>query len=188
MRGPEASWDVNIWLSLGLLYREWNRKSTAMGPWSRHWRVIPASLSGPQVPLMWNTSWQWPPTSSKCAQLLSSVHLFVSPWTVACQAPLAMGFSRQEGCSELPFPSPGDLPDPGIEPASLESPALAGRFFTTNPTWESLGPLAETSVILCRALFSNIQNSCTRCSTVFLLKSWQSNQQLEGQQLPWSCF
>ena len=45
----------------------------------------------------------------------------VTPWTVACQAPLSMGFSRQEYWSGLPFPSPGDLPDPGIEP---ESPAL----------------------------------------------------------------
>ena len=47
------------------------------------------------------------------------------PWTIACQAPLSMRFSRQEYWSELPFPSPGDLPDPGIEPKSLMSPALA---------------------------------------------------------------
>ena len=53
---------------------------------------------------------------------------FVIPWTVACQAPPSMGFSRQEYWSGLPFPSPGDLPDPGIEP---ESPALAHVFFTT---------------------------------------------------------
>ena len=45
-----------------------------------------------------------------------------------------MGFSRQERCSGLPCPSPGDLPDPGIEPASLVSPALAGGFFTTSAT------------------------------------------------------
>ena len=50
------------------------------------------------------------------------------PWTAAHQAPLSMGFSRQEHWSGLPFHSPGDLPDPGIEP---KSPALAGRFFTT---------------------------------------------------------
>ena len=49
------------------------------------------------------------------------IGLFVTPWTVACQAPLSMGFSKQEYWSELPFPFPGDLPDPGIEPAS---PAL----------------------------------------------------------------
>ena len=51
-----------------------------------------------------------------------------TPWTVARQAPLSMGFSRQEYWSGLPFPSPGDLPDPGIKPAS---PALVGRVFTT---------------------------------------------------------
>ena len=52
---------------------------------------------------------------------------------VAHQAPLSMGFSRQEYWSGLPFPSPGDLPDPGIKPESPESPALAGGFFTTEP-------------------------------------------------------
>ena len=49
---------------------------------------------------------------------LSRVQLFVTPWTVAYQAPLSIGFSRQECWSGLPFPSPGDLPDPGIEPGS----------------------------------------------------------------------
>ena len=53
------------------------------------------------------------------------------PWTVAHQAPLSMEFSRQEYWSGLPLPTPGDLPDPGIEPTSLKAPALAGRFFTT---------------------------------------------------------
>ena len=52
----------------------------------------------------------------------------VTPWTVAHQAPLRMGFPGQEYWSGLPFPSPGDLPNPGIEP---KSPALAGSFFTT---------------------------------------------------------
>ena len=52
---------------------------------------------------------------------------FVTPWTVAVQAPLSMGFSRQEYWSELPFPFPENLPDQGIKPAP---PALAGRFFT----------------------------------------------------------
>ena len=56
---------------------------------------------------------------------------------VARQAPLSMGFSRQEYWSGLPFPSQGDLPNPGIEPASFMSPALADRFFTTNATWEA---------------------------------------------------
>ena len=55
---------------------------------------------------------------------------FVTTWTVAHQAPLSMGFPRQGHWSGLPFPSPGDLPGPGIEPVS---PALLGRFFTTEP-------------------------------------------------------
>ena len=55
---------------------------------------------------------------------------FATPWTVACQAPLSTGFPKQEYSSGLPLPSLGDLPDPGIEPASLASPALAGRGFS----------------------------------------------------------
>ena len=62
----------------------------------------------------------------------------VSPWTVACQAPLSMEFSRQEYWSGFPFPSPGDLPDPGIKSASPVSPALAGRFFTSEPPGKPL--------------------------------------------------
>ena len=63
-------------------------------------------------------------------QLLSRVQLFATAGTTACQAPLSIGFPRQEYWSRLPFPSPEDLPDPGTEPTSL---ALAGRFFTTEP-------------------------------------------------------
>ena len=54
----------------------------------------------------------------------SRVQLYVTLWTVACQVPLPMGFSRQESWSGLPCPPPGDLPNPGIEPASLMSPVL----------------------------------------------------------------
>ena len=64
-----------------------------------------------------------------CAQSLNCVQLFVTPQTVAHQAPLSMKFSRQEYWSGLPFPFPGDLPDPGIKPASLVSPSLTNRFF-----------------------------------------------------------
>ena len=65
--------------------------------------------------------------------MLSCVQLFATPWTVACQAPLFVGFSRQEYWSSLSFPSLGDLLDPGIKPISHVSPALAGGFFTTAP-------------------------------------------------------
>ena len=64
-------------------------------------------------------------------QSLSHVQLFVTPWTIAHQAPLSMGFPRQEYWRGLPFPSPGDLPNPGSEPSS---PALSGGFFTTEPS------------------------------------------------------
>ena len=67
----------------------------------------------------------------------SSVGLFATLWAVACHAPLFMEFSRQEYWSRLPFPSPGDLPHPGIKSTSLKSHALAGRFFTTSTTWEA---------------------------------------------------
>ena len=62
----------------------------------------------------------------------SHVQLFATPWTIAHQAPLSMGFSKQEYWSALPCPPPGDLPNPGIKPVSRMSPALAGRFFTTS--------------------------------------------------------
>ena len=63
----------------------------------------------------------------------SHVQLFVTSWTVACQAPLFMGFSRQEYWRELPFPSPGDPPNPGIEPTFSCGSCIAGRFFTAEP-------------------------------------------------------
>ena len=64
----------------------------------------------------------------------SHVRLFATPWTESLQAPLSMEFSRQEHWSGLPFPSAGNLPDPGTEPASLASPALAGSFFIISTT------------------------------------------------------
>ena len=69
-----------------------------------------------------------------CAKLLQSCPTL---WTVACQAPLSMGFSKQEYWDGLSFPPPGNLPDPGIQPASLKSLTLAGEFFTTSATWEA---------------------------------------------------
>ena len=69
---------------------------------------------------------------------LSCVRLFATPWIVAHQAPLSMGFSRQEYWSGLPFPSPGDLPDPGIEPKSPASQAdvLTSDMQMTPPLWQ----------------------------------------------------
>ena len=64
-------------------------------------------------------------------------YVFATPWTVACQAPLSMEFSRQDCWSEIPFPS-GNLSNPEVEPESLVAPALVSGFFTTCPTWEAL--------------------------------------------------
>ena len=78
--------------------------------------------------------------SKECVCLLSHFHhvqLFVSLWTVACWAPLSRWFSNQESWQGLLCPSPGDLPQPGIEPTFLTSPALAGGFFTTSATCEA---------------------------------------------------
>ena len=80
-----------------------------------------------------------------CVCALSHVGLFVTPWPLACQTPLSMGFSRQEYWSRWSFSPPGNLPNPGIKPMSPESPALAGGFFTNvPPTWFSDLGLAGT--------------------------------------------
>ena len=69
-------------------------------------------------------------TACVCACVLNHVHVFVTPQAVTRQAPLSMGFSRQEYWSKLPFPSPGDLPDPGIEPGC---PALQADSLPSEP-------------------------------------------------------
>ena len=86
-------------------------------------------------------------------QSLSCVELFVTQWTVSCQAPLSMGFPRQESWNGLSFPSPGDLPNTGIEPTS---PALAGGFFTTEPP----GKPSATIVCVCEVT----QSCLTLCN------------------------
>ena len=86
-----------------------------------------------------------------CACMLSHyscVRLFETLWTVAHQAPFSMGFSRQEYSSGLPCPPAGDLPDPVIKTASLMSPALAGKLFTTSTTWEAH--------LSCKGVFSDM--------------------------------
>ena len=66
--------------------------------------------------------------------MLNHVQLFLIPWTVSCQAPLSIKFSRQDYWRGLPFPFPGDLPDPRIKLMSLASSVLVGGFFTTVPS------------------------------------------------------
>ena len=74
------------------------------------------------------------------AKCVSCARLFATLWTVACQSPLSMGFSRQEYWNRLPSPPPGHLPDPGIKLKSLMPPVLSGGFFNTSTTWKA--PLA----------------------------------------------
>ena len=85
----------------------------------------------------------------------SCVQLFATLWTEACQAPLSMGFSRQEYWRGVSYPPPGDLSNPGIKPMSLTSPALVGRFLGST-TWEA----HETYNL---ALWSRLQNSFSTC-------------------------
>ena len=82
----------------------------------------------------------------KAIVLLSCVWLFATPWTIACQAPLSMGFSRQEHWSGLPFPSPGDLPNPGIKSGS---PALQAESHQINPN-----KTYHMAIILIDSIFS----------------------------------
>ena len=105
-----------------------------------------------------------------CVCLLSRfscAQLFVTLWTVVCQAPLSMGFSRQEYWSGLPCPPPRDLPDPGIEPKSLLSLALAQEFFTDSTALEA--PYGTT-------LLSNGEETTSRYNIMMQmdLKTWDS--------------
>ena len=77
----------------------------------------------------------------------SHVQLCATPWTAACQAPLSVEFSRQEYWSEFPGP-PENLPDPGIKPVCLVSPALADGFFTTRTTWEAQSHWIHLTIIV----------------------------------------
>ena len=86
----------------------------------------------------------WAALTCVCAKALSQVQLFVTLWTMAHQAPLSMGFSRQEYWNRLSYPSPGDLPHPGIEPTSLLSSALEGGFFSVWATREFFTVWATT--------------------------------------------
>ena len=96
-----------------------------------------------------------------CAKTLQ-LCLCVTPWTVALQAPLSMGFFRQEYWHGLPCPSPGYLPNPGIEPMSFMSPALAGGFFTTEPPGKPLCSSITTNYLKNSGLKQHVSiNICT---------------------------
>ena len=115
--------------------------------------------------------------------VLSHVQLFATPWTGARQAPLSMGFSRQEYWSGLSFPPLGDLPNPGVEPISLAYPAMVGRSFTTVPPGKPIHPSGlplnltpeRFSDLPPKQIFSNLLISpCTQFTSVSQLhhKLW----------------
>ena len=95
----------------------------------------------------------------------SVVWLFVTPWTIPCQAPLSMGFSRQQYSGGLPFPSPEDLPNPGTEPGS---PALAGRVFTI---WGTSRNLIKIHTGICRYALLQLDFKCLRLSNAKRLRA-----------------
>ena len=122
---------------LACLAEEGCRPATQSCPLSLLWAALAGTVTDKDA-CKFRLYSPWEDGSNPLLLLLSHfshVWFLVTPWTVACQAPLSMGFSRQEHWSGLPCPPRGDLPDPGIKPLSLMYPAQAGQFFTTSTTW-----------------------------------------------------
>ena len=115
----------------------------------------------------------------------SPVWLSVILWTVARQALLSMGFSRQKSWSGLPCPPPGDFPDPGIKPISLVSPALAGGFFTTSTTWHMLTSLLSDPVGFPRGSDSK-ESACSAGHMGLIPRSGRSSGDGTGYPLQYS--
>ena len=108
---------------------------SASPSWVRSWPPLSDCPKYQRLGESWAPVIRWPERERQIRLLLLFIHPVVSdsfetPWATAHRAPLFMGFPRQEEWNGLPFPSPGDLPDPGIQPAS---PELAAEFFTTEP-------------------------------------------------------
>ena len=116
----------------------------------------------------------------------SRVWLCVTLWTVACQAPLSMGFSRQEYWSGLPCHTSGDLPNPGIKPMSLMSPGLATGFFTSSATWEALWAYICVCVCVCVCVYRlkfMFSESNSRLLSMNLLFCWELMSKFSSVQL-----
>ena len=128
LRGPRAR-PMALWLAF-----YWSKQVTLNIRESVKWDAI-MEIFGEQH------QWLLPFTFTCCRLVISIVSdPFVTPWTVTHQDPLSVGFPRQEYWSGLPFPSPGDFPDPGIK---HWHPALTGRFFTTEPPGKASLPLTH---------------------------------------------
>ena len=120
------------WVCLWLHSRTIRAKFRLFSSWSTFSKGLPIEEDRKAV------SWSFWAMSASVLSCFSLVWFCATLWTVARQALLFMGFSRQEYWCGLPCPLPGELPDPGIEPVSLTSPAFSDRFFTTSATWEAV--------------------------------------------------
>ena len=123
-----------------------------------------------------------------CAQLLGLILLFVTPWTITCEAPLPMEFSRQEYWSGLPFPPPRDLLNPRIDLGSLASPALVGGFFTMAPAGEPLWVcvcvlVAQLCPTLCDAMDYSLPGSSVHGILQARILDWVSSSFVSHQKL-----
>ena len=123
-------WDLNPWPGIEPAYPA--LEACSLNYWTT--REVPTTLS---ISLSLNLAQPWVLSNIVLSRSVMSDSCptlsHATPWTVVYQAPLSMGFPRQEYCSGLSFPSPGNLPNPGMEHTSPASPALEGRFFTTAP-------------------------------------------------------
>ena len=109
----------------------------------------------------------------------SHVQLFAAPWTVACQAPLSLGFSRQEYWSGLPCPSPGDLPDSETKPTPLVSPALAVKFLLDSATCSMMMEIVYFCPISYGNHYSHVPSEPFKCgwcnwATNFAFLNWST--------------
>ena len=114
----------------------------------------------------------------------SHVQLFATIWTVACHVPLFVEFSSQEYWSRLPHPPLRDLLNPGIKPTSLMSPALAGRFFTINTTWEAQ-LFWRVSFLRCFPCIQEIYMLLTFCWSFSFNLSFITGWYLVPRRRPW---
>ena len=137
---PEAAW-----ARLDMAVPQYECRSGCGSAWLIHPGTGPRRHTSINRSDTW-ALWRWVCHARMCAPPCSRVWLFETPWTVAHQDPLSMEFSRQEYWSGLPFPTPGDLPNPRIEPTSFVPPALAGRIFNSCTTWAASKSLSSQNL------------------------------------------
>ena len=116
-----------------------------------------------------------------CVKWLSPIPPFVTPWTVACQASLFMGFSRQEYWSGLPFPSPGDLPNPGIEPGS---PPLQADALSSEPLGKHRSEVTQSCPTPCNPIDYSLQGFSVYGIVQARVLEWVAISFSRGSSLP----